>query len=149
MRSLTITLALAGLLASAAHAQSVRDFAGAYELVRIEALGDDGEWRASDQLFGGPDPSGVIMYDGVGTMGVHIIRGDVEEERGTPRRYYAYWGRYTVDATAGTVTHHLRNHVDPRQVGSDFERAFDFDGEYLTLMPVPARNLRLVWRRIR
>lgn len=148
MRAFAIAAALTACWAATAAAQTVADFAGAYELVRTEALDDRGDWVPSDGVFG-PDPSGVIMYDGAGTMGVHIIRGDVAEERASPRRYFAYWGRYSVDAAAGTVTHHLRNHVNPEQAGADFVRGFELDGAYLTLTVVPQNRLRLVWRRIR
>lgn len=146
---LMILAALVGSTCEAVSAQSVRDFAGSYDLVRTEALDDSGQWQPSEVF--GAGPSGVIMYDGLGTMGVQIVRGDRVAADGSaqPGRYFAYFGSYAVNAAAGTVTHRLENHTNPAQATNDNVRGFDFDGDFLTLTVEPQRQLRLVWQRRR
>ena len=147
--SLLAGLVLALGSARAATAQTARDFAGTYDLVRVEALDDSGRWVTSTSLFG-PDPVGIIMYDGIGSMSVHISRRD-RFRPGTSRTlvdgYMAYYGRYEVDAPRGVVIHRRENHIDARQATVVAERAFAFDGDLLTLTVIPGRALRLVWRK--
>lgn len=149
MRSLALALTLSCVVAVPASSQYATDFIGTYDLVRVEALNDSGDWVHSATTFGG-NPTGVIMYDGT-TMGVHIIRSDRGEQGGatTQNGYFAYYGRYTVDDQRGIVTHHLENHVNAAQIGVDNVRGFDFDGDLLTLTVEPQRSLRLIWRRRR
>ena len=145
MRGTCSLLAMAALVLTAPplSAQTVADFAGTYELVRAESLADDGSWVVNDAVWGA-DGIGVIMYDGVGTMGVHVVRS---EDARSDTRYFAYYGRYTVDAEARTVTHHLEGHVDGGQTGRDNVRDFEFDGNLLILTVEPQRCLRIVWRK--
>ena len=72
-----------------AYAQTAGDFAGAYDLVRTERLSDSGEWVTSTDPFG-PDPLGMIMYDGVGYMSVHIVRRDRGVESASPSMVNGY-----------------------------------------------------------
>lgn len=141
-------LVLLGVAAAAADAQTVRDFEGTYDLVRTERLSDTGEWLPTDEIFGA-NPTGVIMYDGEGSMGVHIVRDTGDASPAPANRYYAYFGHYVVDAERGIVTHRLQNHTNPQQRNSDFVRGFELDGDYLTLTVEPQRRSRLVWRKRR
>lgn len=141
--SMVLSLTIAGV--APLPAQTVRDFFGTYELVRVESLDASGQWVLNTTSFG-PEPLGVVMYDGEGTMGVHIVRRERDAER-TASGYFAYYGRYEVDAERGIVTHHLESHINPRQAASDMVRGFDFDGDLLTLTVERQRRLRLVWRR--
>ena len=43
--------------------------------------------------------------------------------------FFAYYGTYTVDESAGTVTHQLEGAMDPTYVGTDQVRQFEFVGD--------------------
>ena len=110
MRLIALALMLACASASPLYAQTASDFMGTYDLVRFESPNDSGEWVTSTNLFG-PDPLGIIMYDGVGSMSVHLVRQDRGAEDATPgivNGYMAYYGRYEVDAARRVVTHRRR-----------------------------------------
>lgn len=47
--------------------------------------------------------------------------------------YVAYFGTYTVDATKGTVTHHVEGSLRPDYTGTDQVRPFRVDGDQLII----------------
>ena len=143
MRSLALALMLGCVSAFHLSAQTARDFLGAYDLVRTESLSDSGEWVTSTDSFG-PDPPGIIMYDGVGSMSVYIVR----QGRAASRGDLAYYGRYEVDAVRRVVTH-KREYTTSGNAAVDAVRGFEFDGDLLILTIEPARQLRVVWRKRR
>ena len=61
--------------------------------------------------------------------------------------YDSYFGRYTVDEKAGTVTHHKHASVQPGD-GGDVVRAYEFAGDRLILRPVEAKTTAIIWERI-
>jgi hypothetical protein len=61
--------------------------------------------------------------------------------------YIAYFGTYSVDEAAATVTHHRVMTVQPGDTG-DFVRRCEFDGDRLTLRP-PDSALEVMWERIK
>ena len=65
--------------------------------------------------------------------------------------YDSYFGRYTVDEKAGTVTHHVEGSLFPEDVGDDWVRPFTLDGDTLTLRLTGADGLTrmLVFHRRR
>ena len=85
-------------------------FHGAWELASIVRYAADGE-----ELSRNESSTGFIMYDPAGTMGVVIQGGDRQPYAGdeaTPeeilaayRSYTSYFGGFTVDPEAETVTH--------------------------------------------
>jgi glyoxylase-like metal-dependent hydrolase (beta-lactamase superfamily II) len=126
-------------------------FVGTWSLVSI-----DGGANTTNR---GGKPTGVIYYDATGHMAAQI-QPDRERPRwtGTPtpeqayerwRGYTAYFGTYTIDAKAGTVTHHREGMLDPGAV--DFVRKFEFAGDRLILTPVGGANANpahLTWERL-
>ena len=151
MRLIGVAITLAWMGASDLCAQTASDFTGTYDLVRTESLGDSGEWVTSTDFFG-PNPLGIIMYDGVGSMSVHIVRQDRGAEdafRGIVNGYMAYYGRYDVDAARRVVIHRREGHINPDQANQEVERGFEFDGDLLILTVEPARASRLIWRKRR
>ena len=103
-----------------------------------------------------------IFYDAAGQMSAHLMHSSnksentpaTDEERGAAfRRYLGYYGPFTVDEGAGTVTHHVLGSSNPSWVGSNQVRYFSLsdDGSRLTLSV--KNNLRttgtLVWERVR
>ena len=116
----------------------------------------------------GPAPSGMLIYGAGGDMAVQIMRADrppfaagdfrdgsIEELRAAVAGYMAYFGRYTVDEAARTVTHHLRGSLAPNWVGQDLTRVVELDGNRLTLRtakPIATAGRTtmgvLVWERL-
>src|SRR5437660_9264294 len=126
-------------------------FVGVWRLVGETA---DGEPVAAR----GPNPQGVIVYTAGGHMAVQIIPDrprpgykGLEPPAATAQAvlagYTAYFGTYTVDERAGTVTHHRVGHVNPG-FESDIVRRYEFArGGRLILRPVESKN-EIVWERV-
>ena len=123
---------------------SERQLVGAWALASIERRSAEG-----DSLEAPPAGRvGYLVYDASGHMGVAVMRSD----RRTPPAvdgqtagaasapfggYTSYFGRFTVDDAAGTVTHHVTGSLDPHDAGSDRTRAYTLTGDRLTLQPPP------------
>jgi lipocalin-like protein len=144
-------------------------FVGAWRLISIEGN--------RPGLPGNFDrPTGLLIYDGSGRMSAQIVtRADrkpfapyntgrasatQEEKAAAFDSYTAYFGTYTIDGKAGTVTHHLEDSLVPGRRGTDNVRWFEFRGDdRLLLIPVEdgkggkiARKdatYRLLWERIK
>ena len=114
----------------------------------------------------GKEAMGLLIYDGQGNMSVHIMLPDrpnfAVNDRwlGTPDEvqaafngYIAYYGRYSIDAQQGTVTHHVDGSVFPNYIGKKLVRKFDVSGDILVLSTPPmafggmAGVGRLTWVR--
>jgi len=150
-------LALFALLlipAERALAQGVKSqFIGTWRLVSIQ--GDTAGARNR-----GSQPTGYIYYDATGHMGVQI-QPDRKRPSWTPSRpptadaaldavrgYTAYFGTWSIDEKAGTVTHHREGALNFEVV--DYVRRYSFDGkDRLTLAPVDRPGLSLLWERVR
>ena len=67
--------------------------------------------------------------------------------------YYAYYGTWTVDESASTVTHHIRQSLMPGERDQDGVRGVSLQGNRLTLT-AKAHEMgedhqrRLVWERV-
>lgn len=122
-----------------------------------------GAWRyVGTRLDGkswdrGANPKGMIYYGPHGEMSVQIAP-DVARTRAanvmTPdeaflalKDYIAYFGTYSVDEAAGTVTHHRQATIQPGDAG-DFVRRIEFTGDRLVLRP-PHSTLEVTWERIK
>jgi hypothetical protein len=161
MTTTVAVLALAGLAGSwqaaasqgKSQAELRKPFIGSWRLVSIEG-GDN-------QTTRGSKPTGIIIYDAHGNMAAQI---QPDRQRptytGTPsieqmaermRGYTAYFGTYTIDEKAATVTHHRQGMLDGGAV--DFVRKFALaaDGNRITLTPVGATGTptHLTWERVR
>lgn len=126
-----------------------------------------GTWRTLS-----PNSVGFIHYDNTGHYGVQIMNTSAprrpfgggptgfavgtgneptcEEAKEALRTYTAYFGTYTVDERAKTVTHHRTGHTNPGAVG-DYVRKYEFlPGDRLDLMPIEyAVPRRVNWERIK
>jgi hypothetical protein len=144
-------------------------FVGAWRLISVEGN--------PPGLAGNFDrPTGQLIYDRSGQMSAQIVakadrkpfapynsgrlRATTEEKAAAFDSYAAYFGTYTVDAKAGTITHHLEGGLVPGRRGVDNVRWFEFSGDdRLLLIPVEdgkggvlARKdatYRLLWERIK
>ena len=105
----------------------------------------------------GGNPKGMIYYGPHGEMAVQIAP-DVNRTRAgaamTPREaftavkdYIAYFGIYTVDEAADTVTHHRHDSLQPGDNG-DLVRRYELNGDRLMLR-APNSTLEVTWERIR
>lgn len=161
-------LALAQSPSGQKPAQSIKDqFIGAWRLVSIETMRANGEVIYP---FYGKHPDGMLMYDASGWMSVQIVSDPKPTTPTAATResflaapaadkvkaidgYYAYYGTWTVDPAAATVTHHIRESLYPAERGEDGVRKFTLEGNRLTLT---ARShemgedhvRRLVWERV-
>jgi lipocalin-like protein len=126
-------------------------FIGTWRLVSIEG------GTLSSNL--GDHPTGVIYYDATGHMAAQIMTDrprptwtgspTPEQARDTLRGYVAYFGTYTIDERAGTVTHHRAGMLTPGAV--DFVRKYEFvAGDRLILTPVGGTQAtHLTWERFK
>jgi hypothetical protein len=155
-------LAVVAALTAAVHAQGKsqeelrKPFIGTWRLVSI----DGGPPAVAAR---GQHPTGIIMYDQHGLMNVQIMPdGPRPKWTGPPtpdqaleaiRGYTAYWGTYTIDENAQTVTHHRQGMLDGGIV--DYVRKFELanNGNRITLTPISGGTTNpvthLTWERVR
>jgi hypothetical protein len=70
-----------------------------------------------------------------------------EEAKTALTDYIAYFGTYTIDEQAGTVTHHRHDTIQPGDTG-DLVRSYEFNGDRLILRGLNA-PLEVTWERIK
>lgn len=162
-----ISLSFVSLSCAEPQQDNVADkFVGAWRLVSIE--GTDATFH-----FVYDHPTGVLIYDRSGWMSVEIDNkgarkpfvkgpagGTAEEKVGAFDSYIAYYGHFTVDLKAQTVTHHLEDATPPNWRGINNVRWFEFQGnDHLLLIPredgkggmIDRKNatFKLLWERIK
>jgi hypothetical protein len=130
--------------------EAVERFCGAWRYVGAMV---DGKPRPGR----GANPKGIIYYDPSGAMVVQVAPDRDRRKAGsapTPEEaqaaladYIAYFGTYSVDERAGTVTHHRHASVQPGDIG-DLVRGYEFSGDRLILRP-PGTTYEVVWERIK
>ncbi len=99
----------------------------------------------------------MIYYDRSGAMAAQIApdrhvpmagaEPTAEEARAALAGYIAYFGTYTIDEEARTVTHHRQGSVQPGDL-SDYVRTYEFVGDRLILRPVGSRQ-EVIWERFK
>ena len=141
--------------------------AGSWRLVSIETIRPSGEIIYP---FYGKHPQGLLMYDRSGWMSVQIVAEPMpmvprttsrEEFLKAPQSekvaaidgYYAYYGTWSVDDSASTVTHHIRQSLMPGERDQDGVRGVSLQGNRLTLTAKTHEmsedhQRRLVWERV-
>jgi len=148
---------------STAESQPAPSLVGTWQLVSFEARDSKGEL----QYPLGEHVAGLLIYDAGGNMSAHVMRNDRplfaanDSSRGTDAEvraafdgYASYFGTYTIDQAAQTVTHHVRGAWYPNWIGNDQLRDFKFDGSRLSLSTPPlvsgGQSLEyvLIWERI-
>ena len=112
-----------------------------------------GSWRAVAD-----GQVGIMIYDDLGNMAVQVMptrprqkyagaQPTPDEAKDAMTGYLAYFGTYTVDESAHTITHHRKGSINPGQVGQDAVRHYEFaPGDRLILIPVETGN-RIIWER--
>lgn len=142
---------------------STEQLVGTWQLVSAQYRRANGE---AIEIYG-EKPVGILMYDANRYMAVQIMRrnrpnfaaadrlgGTPEQIQAAFRGYLAYFGRYTIDETQRTVTHHIQGALLPNWVGVDQVRFYELNGNQLTLRTPPLMIGGseavgyLVWERI-
>ncbi len=98
------------------------------------------------------------MYDANGHMACHVAPDRVvpkagkeptgDEAKAALADHIAYFGTYSVDEKARTVTHHREGSVQPDDKG-DVVRGYEFVGDRLILRPVGPVAHEVIWERIK
>jgi hypothetical protein len=91
-------------------------FVGHWRLVEFVNFDEAGAER--DAGYEG----GRILYDASGNMSAQLLRKSREN-------FIAYYGRYTVDASAVKVTHHVEGSTQANWIGTDLVRYYEFTRE--------------------
>ncbi|NLU72292.1 lipocalin-like domain-containing protein [Streptomyces sp. HNM0575] len=131
---------------------------GAWRLVSWKAFDAAGD--AFHPL--GADAVGQLLYDDSGRMSAQLARAnrppfaDEDWLKAHPDEvvaawpdYFGYFGTFTVDGDAGTVTHHIESGSFPNLTGTDPVRTYHFDtARDLTLAADSVWGaVRIVWTR--
>lgn len=134
-------------------------FVGSWSLVSWNVTSEDGTVAYPF----GDDAVGRITYDQGGHMAAHLMRrqrtasasanpfnATQEDQLASYREYFSYYGDFTIQPDAETVTHHVEGATFPQWVGSDQLRHYAFAGDQLTLSLVYVDGSRhaLVWKRL-
>jgi lipocalin-like protein len=122
-------------------AQTAKGLVGTWTLVSIK-LEQDG--KKTD--FYGPNPQGQATYEANGRVSVIITRSDLpkfasnnrqagtpEENKAVVQGSIAYFGTYTVDEAAKTVTSHIESCSFPNWNGTDRKLTLNLSGDELNL----------------
>jgi hypothetical protein len=142
------------------HADQVRtELLGAWRLITCEVVDADGTMSYPM----GDNVAGQLMYDDSGRVSAQLVRADQSPfasedwRQATPDEmtaawpnYFGYYGTFTVDADAGTVTHHIDFGWFPNLTGTEQVRNYRFDNNQLVLNADTAwGKVRVVWERSR
>ena len=131
---------------------TAKRFIGTWQLISITSAGQKDPNRGSH-------PTGLICYDSTGHMAVQIMPDRLrpkyagteptpDEAKAAITGYTAYFGTYTINEQARTVTHHRMGNINPGGLG-DFVRRYEFvPGDRLILRPLESTN-ELTWERIK
>ena len=130
---------------------------GAWSLVECAEILQDG----SKRLPLGAGALGQVVYTADGRMSAQLVRADrapfdSDDFRGAPvdvaaeafQQYFGYFGSYTVDDSAGTVTHFIEGAWFPNLENKVQVRTFRFEEDRLILeAATPWGVIRNTWRR--
>lgn len=110
----------------------------------------------------GPNPKGILMFDGNGRMSLQEMRSDLPKfasnnrQEGTPEENKAivqgsicYFGTYTLDEATKALTMHLEGSSFPNWTETDQKRSITLTGDELAWKGVSTfgRPFRTVWTR--
>lgn len=110
----------------------------------------------------GDDPVGLLIYDASGVVSAQLMRRNqpkfqdddwlraTDEEKAMAwSGYFGYFGTYTIDEPAGTITHSIEGSWFPNLVGTEQVRRYSLDGNRLTLhAETPWGHVSIVWEKV-
>jgi Lipocalin-like domain len=124
------------------NSDSLPNLVGTWRLVSCEARGSSGEI----QYPLGQHAVGQLFYDVHGNVSAHVMRvdrptfapadsgsGTDAEVRAGFEGHTSYFGTYTIDVSARTVTHHIHGASFSNWMGHDQIRYYRIDGSHLVL----------------
>jgi hypothetical protein len=147
----------------ASRADAKNRFVGTWKLVAIERFGTNGQLLppAAPPAFGSPNPTGFIVYDAAGYMGMTIMQSGrqkfagaqatADEAKAALLGYTSSCGTFSVNDADGMVTHHVQTSLNPNDSGTDQRRSFQFSGNRLVLkLPrsVDGIQAQVTWERL-
>lgn len=160
-----LLVALTRLLAAPVRAQTSRGLIGTWRLVSFVSPDSTGQRRPAR----GDDPVGLIIYTADGHVSAQLYDprrprlGDITNAtpfapaQASYGGLYTYFGRFSIDEAAHTVSHHVEGAMAPDWVGSTLIRAYRFiDSNRIELRVISnaagrtvATGSVLVWERVR
>lgn len=143
-------------------------FVGAWRLVSWERRSPSGE---VSYLYG-REPAGQLIYTANGQMSAQLMNpeaksvddadsGSREATAEVAKRFFAYWGSYSVDESTASVTHHVLGGLARSWVGRDQVRRYEFSGDDRLMLTADLEHDEgaeragfagaqvLVWERVR
>jgi Lipocalin-like domain len=132
---------------------------GTWRLVTLEMIGADG----AVTLPLGAAPRGQLVYDDAGRMSAQLVRSDEPRFTSDDNRqalsaeaasawygYIGYFGTFSLDAQALTVTHHVEGAWFPNMAGMDQVRSVRIEGGRLVLEgATPMGRAVITWVKAR
>ncbi|MGD9853586.1 MAG: lipocalin-like domain-containing protein [Planctomycetaceae bacterium] len=114
----------------------------------VHPLGDDA-WGRLMYLQGGQMAASLMRRRRTAFVSDNRLEATVPECEAAYREFLAYFGTFTVQSAAGTVTHHVEAATYPNWIGTDLVRSFQFSQDLLTLSLVSAKGAAhaLTWKR--
>ena len=114
-----------------------------------------GTWRLISDVS-----TGLMYYDSLGNMAAQVMPSRSRPKYAGPQPtpdeakeaitgYLAYFGTYTVNESARTITHHRKGNINPGQTSDDAVRGYEFaPGDRLILTPAGGTN-QIIWERMK
>lgn len=128
----------------AAAPSSTRDrMVGSWQLTQRTVTRGAGE-VVQDPILGA-QPIGRLFYSADGHVSLQMMRQDRASALTTPQDpaqasnarivtgYDSYFGTFTIDEAAATVTHHIEGSLFPEDLGKEFTRRFRLEGDRFEL----------------
>ena len=119
----------------------IERFIGTWDLVDWRATTPDGAVRFPY----GEEPGGQLVYTSAGRMSAHLMRPP-EDPSDAPPQHAAYWGTFSLDVAAETVTHHVIGSSQANWIGSNQVRGFRFESDDRLVLSLGSN--RLTWVRV-
>ena len=148
-RALGLTCLIVLLITQA----GARSTSGQTAPARDDAKRFIGTWRLVSATS-----TGLMYYDTLGNMAAQVMPNRVrpkyagaqptpDEAKEALTGYLAYFGTYSVNERAHTITHHRKGNINPGQIDDDAVRRYEFaPGDRVILTPVDSGN-RITWER--
>jgi hypothetical protein len=162
-RRIAISTIASAAIVTAQTVKSKNQLAGTWRLVSCVRTHADG----STSFPWGENPVGQIIYMSNKRMSAQIMRpgrsstvppgvdygsskATDQEIREAVSGYVSYFGTYSVDEEARTVSHTLEGALVPGWVGTTLLRAFliDASGQLILTREIPGEKDVLLWRRM-
>jgi hypothetical protein len=129
------------------------------------ATGSMGSTRCHRQVTCplGEDALGQLSYHGSGRMSAQLMRqhqacfasedwqqASEKEKAAAWGNYFGYFGTYTIDENAETVTHHIEGSWFPNLIGTQQVRHYHFQRNQLVLnAATPWGQVQIVWEKVK